>query len=291
MSSVYDEQQYSVILNQSNVDSADPSKSTFSFKFAGTKLFKNTKMAVASISMFYSFFNITSRFNNNTFSIIHPRGGGSVTVNITIPDGYYSISSLNSFLQSQLIANNLYLVDGSSNNIYFCEVIENPSAYAIQLNCYVVPTSLPSGWSNPAGFVFPAAAETTQFIIPATNFRTLIGFNAGNVPAAPAATTFSKTSDFTPKTTPVEALIVRSNLVQNTIANPPDVVASFSQAGTAFGDIIKFEPKEYLYLDVSEGYYSSIDITFVAQDFTPVYLNDSSVVIQLAFRTKKENEF
>lgn len=286
--SIFDQINYEIVLDGRNLDTTDPTKSRYIFNFNGTKLLKDVKTAVISCSLFYSWFNVTDAFNNRTYQLIHPTSVGTTTLTITMPNGYYTISQLNTYLQSQLIANGLYLVNSSGQFVYYAEIIENSTRYAIQLNTYPVPTALPAGWTNPGGMTFPAVSTTPQFVILSTNnFRTLIGVNAGTYPSPASATVYSKLSDVTPKTTPVEQVIVRCNLVQNNISNPNDIIYAFNASGVGFGNLITSSPNQYNYLDVNEGYYNAIEISFVDQDYNAITLNDSSILVQLSFIEKK----
>jgi hypothetical protein len=246
-------------------------------------------MALSSVNLFYSWFNVSSAFNNNSFSFTFTTGAGTATYNVTIPDGYYSVSDLNSYLQFFMINNGLYLVNGSGANIYYIELVENASQYALQLNCYPFPTALPAGWTNPAGLTFPAVASTPQLIVPNTGFSTWSGITSGTYPAVIQASTYSKISDTTPKTTPVESVLMRCNIIENRVSNPPDIIYSFSASGVGFGNLIQSSPYEYLYLDVADGYFSSLVIEFVDQQYRAIQINDSSVIIQLSFKTLKQN--
>jgi hypothetical protein len=289
--SAFDEQSYSIIINGSNLVSSDTSNSTYRFNFNGTKLLENTKLAISNASLFYSWFNITSTFNNRQFQYTFTNNAGTSTFTVTIPEGYYTISQLNSYLQSVMITNGHYLVNGSGQFVYYLEILENSSAYALQVNCYAFPTALPGGWTNPSGVTFPAVASTPQLIINAlttSTFATFTGFNPGTYPPVIQATTYSKLSDVTPKTTPVENVIVRCNLVNNQISNPTDTIYSFSASGTGFGNLINSQPYEFLYLDVCDGYYSSIDISFVDQEYRAIEINDTSIIVQLAFKSLKK---
>jgi hypothetical protein len=290
MSGEFDSTSYALIINGNNLDTSDRTNSRYVFQFSGTKKIENTKVCISNCSVFYNWYNISASFSNNTFSFIFPNGAGFTTYNVTIPDGYYSIPDLNSYLQQFMINNNLYLVNPAGQFVYYLEIIENPSAYKIQLNCYPVPTALPGSWTNP-GIVFPPVLTTPQFVIPATNFRNLIGFNAQTFPVTPQTTTQSKLSDFTPRVNTIENVIIRSNLVSNSIANPSDTLYSFNASGTTFGGLVNSQPNFPLYLDVQDGYYSSIDIQFCDQNFNPIQFNDPNIIVQLAFKTKIESSF
>lgn len=283
MSFNFDTQSYNIVLNESNLEQGDTSKSRYIFPFAGTKRFDRAKVALSSVSLFYSWASFGPQFNNQNFSFIFTDGGGATTYNITVTAGFYTVSQLNSFFQAFCITNGLYLVDGSGNYVYYGEITDNSSQYAIQLNCYPFPTALPAGWTNPAGLTFPAIATTPQFVINNDGFSTWTGISPGTYPNPAQSTTYSKISDFTPKTTPVEQVIMRCNLVNNRISNPPDVIYTFNASGTSFGGLITSSPNEYLYLDIQSGYYSQIQISFVDQNYRAIQIQDASIIVQLSF--------
>jgi hypothetical protein len=287
MSSIYDETLYNIILNESNLVVNDASKTSFTFNFAGSKQFQRAKISLSSVSLFYSWFNITEEFGNQTFSFTFTDGTGVTTYNVTIPDGYYSVTTLNEYLQNYMISQGLFLVDASGNYVYYLEFIENPTYYAVQFNAYPFPTALPAGYSNPNGLTFPATATTPALIVNSQGFADILGFTLGTYPNPTQATVYSKLSDTTPRLNPVDNIVMRCNLLRNNISNPPDILYSLSAAGTAFGDLITDKPNELLWIDINEGFYNSITISFVDQEFRPVKFQDSSVIIQLSFRELK----
>ena len=48
-----------------------------------------------------------------------------------LPDGYYDISSINPNIQQFCIANGLYLVIAAGEYVYYLELVENSTYYAI----------------------------------------------------------------------------------------------------------------------------------------------------------------
>ena len=259
----------------------------------GSVSFNDDQVAVASIQMYYSWFNISSastgsRYNNNSFSYVWYNGSGSATFNVVIPDGYYSVETLNAFFQSVMIQQGHYLVNGSGQNVFYLELTENPTYYAIQFNSFPIPTSLPSGWTNPSGLTFPATATTPQIIIPNTNFQNVIGFNAGTYPTPTQSTTYSLLSQFTPQVSPVSSLVMTCNLVQNRYAIPSTLLYSFTASGVAFGELINEKPPELSFNDITDGSYNSIEVSFLDQNLNDVKLNDTQLVILLVVRNRKE---
>ena len=87
-----------LVLNQSNIV-ADGQNNKLVYNFPNSVTFKDAYMALSSISVYYSWFNITSALANNTFSYTWVSSGTTTNYTVTIPDGIYEISSLNSYLQ------------------------------------------------------------------------------------------------------------------------------------------------------------------------------------------------
>lgn len=286
--SIFDETNYNLILNSTNCVNPQEEGNIYEFQFASTKRFESAKIALSNISLFNSFFNIEAKFGNNTFSYVWYNAGGAVSpVTITIPDGRYSIADLNAYLQSIMIQNAHYLIDNLGNFVYYLEIIENPVFYSIQFNSYAIPTALPSGWSTPSGWVsFPLTATTPQIVV-AGGFAEFLGFTPGTYPSPVQSTNYSKISDTTPRTNRVENIIVRCNIVNNQISSTPDVLYSFNRGNAVFGGLINSSPAEYLYVDVTSGYFDRIRVTLVDQDFRACELNDINVVIQLTIKEKK----
>jgi len=261
----------------------------------GSVSFKDDQIAVSSVQMYYSWFNITSsntgsRYNNNSFQYYWYDNTGQIgPFTITIPDGYYSVATLNAYLQSQMVANNHYLIDSFGDYVYYMEFVENPSAYAVQFNAFPIPTALPALWTAPVGFTFPAVASTPQLVVLSTNnFKDVIGFNAGTYPTITQATNYSAISSYTPQVSPVSSVVMTCSLVQNRYAIPNTLIYSFTPAGTSFGDIINVQPSELSFNDISDTSTNSIEITFLDQDLRDIKLNDSQLVILLVIKNKFE---
>jgi len=275
---------YPLIINNRNLVS-NTNNSVFRYTFPSGNVFINkAEIALSSVAIFYSWFNITAAYGNNTFQFIHP-ATLTQTYTATIPDGNYSIPDLNSFLQSVLIANGLYLIDGSGNFVYYLEILENPTQYSVQLNEYPVPIALPAGWSVPSNHAgFPAVAETPQFIIQANAFRDIIGFTAATYPTLPQLTTQSQTSSYTPQVSPIQSVLLSCSLVNNQYSNPNTVLFSFTASDVTFGSLITSQPVEREYVPIQSGSYVNFDLQFLDQNFQSMAIQDSNLVIQLSIR-------
>ena len=151
----------SVILNSSNYVSGNIFKLTFNTELNAPEEFD--AIAVQNLSVYNSTQNINSTYGNNTVTLTFL--GTSYT--FTFPNGYYSASDMNAYLQSQMVANGLYVIDSSSNYGYFLEVTVNSVRYAISLNLYPIPTSATASslsYSKPSGatWSFPTTTQTVR---------------------------------------------------------------------------------------------------------------------------------
>ena len=165
---------------------------------------------VANVQIPCSFYNITAAFNNNSFQFSFPTGSSTyATSTITIPDGFYTTTRLNYYLQQWMISNGYFLVNGSGQNVYYYTIQCNSYQYENQVLAYNVPTSLPAGYSLLAGYTsatlfcgngYPSVSRTPYFTVTANNFGTFLGLTAGTwtYPAPSTSTSYSANLSITP---------------------------------------------------------------------------------------------
>jgi hypothetical protein len=278
------EEVFPLIITGANAVSGNNSR--FVLNFPQSVQFRNSKIAVGSISMYYSWFNVnSSAYNNNQFSVIIPVGASSTTLTVSLPNGYFSVADINSFIQQQLIANGIgYLVNSNGDFVYYIELVENPVFYSIQLNAYACPTTLGT-FSNPGGWTLPTTTRTPQLVVPSNNnFNRLIGFNSGTFPTPTQTTNFSKISDFTPQISPVQSVVLTCNLLQNKYMPVQNVLYSFTSSGSTFGGLIETAPNYEQYVNVADGDYSSIEVQFLSQDYQPLPLTDTNITLLLLIK-------
>jgi hypothetical protein len=274
-----------IVLNSTNVVSGS-NNSKYRFRFASTTSFKNDQIALSNINIYFSWFNITTQYNNNFFQYIWTDGGGGYTYDVLVPDGAYEISTLNAYFQFIMVQNGHYLVDDQKNYVYYAEIVLNPTYYAVEIKTYPLPTALPSGWTNPAGVMFPAVASTPQVIIPATNIRTLLGFDAGTYPSAVQSTAYNVLSQNTPQVATVQSVILLCSLLNNTLTNPNTFLYSIAPSNTQFGQLISVAVPELIFTDIVSGSYDSFEITLVDQNYVPLVVKDNNLIIQLVVRKR-----
>lgn len=180
---------------------------------------RDSEVAISSLIMYNSVFNITTIYGNNFFSYIF----SGITYNLTIPNGYYTISDLNGWLELQMYNNNHYMLDQYGDPVYFLKLESNPVYYSVTLTAS--PIVLPSGGSNPNALI---PGNSPQFIFTNTNFCTFLGFNSGTYPPAPSPMRFQQNSQNVPQLDPVNTYNVVCNLARNdNLSSLPQVIYSF----------------------------------------------------------------
>jgi len=149
------------------------------YSFPNSVTFQNSYIAVSSVSLYYSWFNITAAQQNNVFSYNWTVGAQTTTYFITIPDGLYEVSTLNKLLQYEMISNGTYLIAGDqSQNVYYAEFSLNPTRYAVQLNTFEVPTSLPDNYAAPSNFAgFPSQTFNPVIDLSLSQIYKILGFS------------------------------------------------------------------------------------------------------------------
>lgn len=274
-----------ITLNSSNVSKTQNNVYQLNFP-SGSVVFDNAEVAVSSIIIPYSWYNISSTYNNQSFTITMPTGTTNGTLNITIPQGFYSTEQINSYIQSQLLANNYYLVNASSSNVYYIEIVANLNLNVAQINCYAVPTALPVGYTNPGGWTLPTVSRCPQITISASNnFGLLIGFNAGTYPVTQQSTTQSFTSQLVPQITPVTSLYVGCSLVNNQLSNPTNILANIGIT-SKFATQLIFTPSEYLFLPILNGTIPNLQVIFYDQNYNNLPILDTNLTINLLIKHK-----
>lgn len=297
-----------LILNSTNiVENTDNSQLQYDFPAGSIVLNPGDKVALASLQMYYSTFNITAANGNNKFSYTwidgttFPVGTGTSSTSETIPDGFYDADGLNDLLHFQMIANGHYLIDNSTGDyVYFINISTNSNRYAIQVDCFRINTTLYPTASYTAGTPTTAASIawvagiwgagtnlTPQLVIPSTNFRNVIGFAAGSYPSTLASQTSTQSfiSSFTPQITPLSSFVLTCDLANNNYAVPNNLIYSFSPEGT-FGDQFTIAPNQYVFIDVQPGNYSFFRVRFLDQDLLPVSIQDEQMVIMIIIASK-----
>lgn len=286
-----------IILNQSNL-LPDGKNNKLVYQFPNSVQFPNHEIAVQSVNMYYSWSNVNqSPLNNYQFSYRWTAGGVTTTYPVVIPNGLYEIKDINFYLQFVAIKNGTYLINAAGDNVYYMELIVNPTSYAVQVNTFPVPTALPLGWTTPladpaagtAAFVgFPLATFNPDLIFPA-NFNQLIGFTAGFSTGlnAGVGTNLSFLSTTAPQVQPNSSVYMSISNIQNKYSNPTSIIYSLSPA-VGFGEQINEYPPQFAWNKLLAGTYNELRLTFLGVDKQPIPILDPNMTIVLVIRDTKE---
>ena len=281
---------FSTILLNSNNIVKDGTNSKLVYTFPQAKTFKDNSIVVDGVNIFYSWFNISSKYNNNQlqYKWLNLAGNGTTDYTITIPDGFYDATGINNYITSVFQTNKHYLVNTVNNQeVFLLKLAENSAFYSIQLNAYAINQAYltSQNWAVPAGANWTIASTMTfmpQYVINSNAFRDVIGFTAGSYPALGTTTgsAFSALSSVCPQFSPVNSLIIRCNLVSSNYSIPTDVLTSCHINGN-WGEIISFNPSNANPIKIRDGIYSSIEVTICDQNFNDITIIDPSMVIRL----------
>ncbi len=292
-----------IVLNRSNLVQ-DGQNNKMIYNFPGSVDFKDSYIALSQVSMYYSWFNISERYNNNIIQYNWVVGATTTTYTIDIPDGLYEVSRLNEYLQFALIQNGHYLINSAGENVYYLEMIVNPSRYAVQLNTFLVPTSLPAGFTEPASWVgYATQTFNPQFILP-TNINSILGYvenfttnaNTNNAYVPPANDdyvsklangTLSYISTSAPDIQPNSSILVSISGIDNKYANPTSVIYSIVPS-VAIGALINEKPPQYAWNKLLPGTYNQLRLTILGTNLQPIQINDPAITFLLVIKDKGE---
>ena len=274
---------YTLVLNSKNVIGSN--NNIFQYQFLnGFKIGDNAEISVSAAQIPYSWYNVSYFYQNTKFNLIFPTGATTATLNITIPDGFYTVNDLQSYIEQVCITNNYYLINTAGNYVYYVNLSYNISAYKIQLISSLVPTTLPVGWTNP-GWTLPTVTRCPQFVVLDNFFGKLIGFNIGTYPTT-TTSNFSKVSDYTPLGSNVNSIVLRCNLVSNPVTMPSDILDSFAISNASFGSNINYQPAFQKWVKLSPGIFQNLSITLQDERFNDILILDPNSVITLIIRNK-----
>lgn len=283
---------YNLVLNSSNVED-HINNTQFNYKFitGAFVITEGAEMCVSQITMPYSFFNLNSAtYNNTTFQYRWYNTGTSYTTyTVVLPNGFYSVADINNYLQQFMISQNQYLLNTSTGYYYyFINLITDTTYYGNQLIVYPVPSSLPTGYTAPSGFVYSSAGYAPQIQILNNSFGSIVGYTAGIYPATPQTSTYNTLSNTTPNATPVNSFVVLCNIVNNPVSSVTNILDTFAINNVGFGSNIIYQPNYEKWISISSGRFTEMVVKLVDQNFKTVQANDPNVLISLLIRQPRK---
>jgi len=292
-----------IVLNSNNLV-PDGQNNKLIYKFPNSAILTGKYIAVSSISMYYSWFNITELNQNNYFTFTWTSGAITTTYTLTLPDGFYEISTINDYIQWFCIQNGLYW-SLSGLNYYPIEFLVNASRYAIQINTYLIPTVIPVGATLPINFAgFPTVTQNSVVTIP-SNLNIIIGYtvnfttnaNLNNSYIAPSganqlvakngAGTLSYISSSAPNVQPFNNVLFSISNINNPYSQPSSIIYSLNPRVTV-GQQIYETPPNFMWNKMIDGTYNELRLTLLNNNLQPLIIKDNNMTILLTIRDKDE---
>jgi hypothetical protein len=221
--------------------------------------------------------------------------GAAATANAYIPytltmdDGFYTVNALNARIQQFCITNNMYLTDGSGNNVYYLSVSPNSTAYANQVITKLIPTS-GTGYTVPSGFAgYSLVTKRPPYIeILSNNFGKYLGFTTG-IYGKDQIADYNVLSNIIPTATTVNSLLVKCSLVSNGCSNQSDILDAFAIGGSTggtFGGNLNYTNTIEKFVRIAEGRYNNFIVTITDQNNNDITILDNNLLINFLIRVK-----
>ena len=209
----------------------------FVYNFTDKLNFKNPNknIALANLSIYYTWKNVKSDYNNNKFKI------SALTWNdmFDVPDGSYSIAALQNYFE-YIIKKHETIADVSPVLIYVNE-INNRIVFKIK-----------------SGYKLELLSKKTM---------KLLGSMSNSIDK-------DKNSELVPKLESADLVLVHCNLVNNCYQQASKVLFTFVPNKT-YGQLITVSPHSLIMLKTVNTEFSFIEIWFTDQDNRPLETEDS----------------
>lgn len=282
-------------VNPNIVTQNNPFPNTIIVNFPFPQNFSRCEAALSSLYLYYSWYNISSAFGNNTFSYEFPTASGYVTFNVVIPDGFYSIDELSQYFQQVQIFNGTYLyltadtsetpityLSWTANSVYYrTTLISNPVPDASNAT-YTAPSNYPGGGrsatvQDASLIVLPSVANAGSFSAGRYSFSKTLGFSPGTYPPTGTTTTYTVNGQYPPVIESTNVVNVSVNMINNgSLSRNPTILRKFSPE-VGFGGQIVLTPFFPVWLPVSDNLYQQVVIQLQDENFLPLNIQDPHI--------------
>ena len=209
----------------------------FVYNFTDKLNFKNPNknIALANLSIYYTWKNIKSDYNNNKFKISAPTWNDTFDV----PDGSYSIAALQNYFE--------YIMKKH-------ETITNVSPVLIYVN------------ETNNRIVFKIKSRYKLELLSKETMK-LLGSSSDTIDG-------DNNSELAPKLESVDLVLVHCNVVNNSYQQASKVLFTFAP-NKKYGQLITISPETLIMLKTVNSEFSFIEIWFTGQDNRPLEIEDS----------------
>ena len=192
-------------------------------------------MALANLSIYYTWKNIKSEYNNNKFKISAPTWNDT----FDLPDGSYSIADIQDYFEF-IIKKHETLTENPPVQIYLNK-IKNRIVFKVK-----------------TGYKLELLSPETM---------KLLGSTKKDVDQ-------DKDGEDVPKLESVEVVLVHCNLVNNNYQQASKVLFTFVPS-KQFGQLINISPHSLTMLSTTNTEFSSIEVWFTDQNSEPLEIEDN----------------
>lgn len=281
---------FNLLLNSSNVINTDNTNFEYNFTNGSFVIEEGAEICISQIVMPYSFFNLNKGlYNNTTFQFSLTFGVTTTQYDVVIPNGFYTTTDINNYLEQYFITNGMYCTNTTTGNyVFFIYLYTNATYYA---NQFIVSPIIPlntAGYTFPSGYINPSTTTygyTPYIIFNDGGLGSILGFTNGTYPTTQSLTSqLNFISNTTPNATPINSIVVRTNLCNNDCATPSDILDTFSLSGASFGSNITYTPSYEKWINCSYGTFNSFFVYFQDQNLNRIQSNDPNVLISILLR-------
>lgn len=296
-----------IILNKSHIVNLGNGNNHLRYELPRSITFtEEDTVALSNLNIYFSWFNITAKNNNNFFQykwFNNVNGDVDDIHDVTIPDGFYSLEILNEYILSVMAKRGhmLETIDGS-NFIYFFELRSNSTYYSTSIKLSSLSDQYDFSDGNglraitdlvktPSTWVLPVGEfKAPEIIIPSNNnFGDLLGFT-GTISMNTSSDLTNRSETFlntsVPNMMPSSSYLLTCNLVSNEMSIPDNVFYSFTiPNNVGFGDIIS-PHTDLVHSKIKTGVYNHIELRIYDQNFIPLQIRDPDMLLNLAIFKK-----
>ena len=223
-----------IFINTANSKTKHSNKFVYSFTDKLNLKNPSKNIALANLSIYYTWKNVKSDYNNNKFKISAPTWNDTFDV----PDGTYSIAALQNYFE-YIIKKHETIADVSPVLIYVNE-INNRIVFKII-----------------SGYKLRLLSKETM---------KLLGSSTDAIDG-------DKNSELVPKLESVDLVLVHCNLVNNSYQQASKVLFTFVP-NKKYDQLITVSPETLIMLKTVNAEFSFIEIWFTDQDNRPLEIED-----------------
>jgi hypothetical protein len=158
----------------------------------------------------------------------------------------------------------------------------------VDINTYAVPTSRPTGFTEPTNWVgYPTTTYNPNIIIPA-NFNKIVGYDADKETGlnSGVGSTLTFNSDFSPNVNPNSSVLVEVSIVDNPYGVPANIIYAIVPT-VGIGGLIHVSPPEYAFVPIKDGVYNNLRLRLLNKDtLNPLTIQDGEITIILGIKER-----